>query len=496
VPALEELNPEKCYTGWNVLLATDKGINDIKDVFIFVEDSCRIEIRKTECDFNLNENESQIIKFLTDNPGSDPALLNAILNPAYMPVVQEESKQEDKEAVKTGKSQPSESYQSIRVSSDKLDILVNLVGELVTLQARLAQTVNEQNHSKLQAVSEEIERITWDLRDNALNIRMMPVGGTFTKFKRLIRDLSQELGKEVELVIEGAETELDKNVIEKLNDPLVHIIRNSIDHGIEMPEERLWKGKPAKGRLMLSAQHSGMHVLIKISDDGAGMNKETILNKAREKGLVAPDAELSEKEILNLIFAPGFSTAKEVTSVSGRGVGMDVVKRALDNLRGSIEVASTLGEGTSIVLKLPLTLAIIEGLLVDVSGDNFIIPLNLVEECLELTKEDVKKANGKQLARVRGELVPYISLREKFSIEGEPSEVQQIVVVVDDGRRTGFLVDKVIGEHQTVLKSLGKFYENVDGVSGATILGDGTVALILDVQRLVQLAIEMEKQIY
>ncbi|HKZ18400.1 MAG TPA: chemotaxis protein CheA, partial [Geobacteraceae bacterium] len=333
---------------------------------------------------------------------------------------------------------------------------------------------------------EEVERLTQELRDGTLNIRMMPIGATFSKFKRLVRDLSVDLGKEVELITEGASTELDKTVIERLNDPLVHIIRNSIDHGIESPDARERSGKARQGTVRLTAEHAGECVLITIEDDGAGLDREAIRSKAVEKRLIAENAELSDKELFALIFAAGFSTAKKITGVSGRGVGMDVVMQSIEALRGAIEISSRKGEGTIITIRLPLTLAIIESLLVKIGDESFVIPLSFVEECIELTREDRDRSHGKKLANVRGHLVPYVPLQERFALPGEAPDIQQVVITSVYGERVGLLVNTVVGEHQTVIKSLGRAYRNVRGVSGATILGDGTVALILDIPQLVK----------
>ncbi len=313
---------------------------------------------------------------------------------------------------------------------------------------------------------------------------MLPIATTFGRFKRLIRDLSQELGKEIEMSTEGGETELDKTVIDRLNDPLVHIIRNSIDHGIELPSVRETQGKPAKGTIRLSASYSGASVLVTVKDDGAGLDVEAIRQKAIEKGMLSPTAEPTKKELLPLIFAPGFSTAKTVSNVSGRGVGMDVVRKTIDMLRGTIDVESERGSGTSVTLKLPLTLAIIDGLLVKVCDNFFVLPLSTVEECIELIHKKDEPGNGNCLVNVRGELVPYIRLRETFGMGGGLPPVEQIIITEAGRGRIGFVVDRVVGEHQTVIKSLGKVYRNIDGISGATILGDGTVALILDTNRL------------
>jgi two-component system chemotaxis sensor kinase CheA len=339
-----------------------------------------------------------------------------------------------------------------------------------------------------------VERLISELRDTTLTMRMLPIGSTFSKFKRLVRDLSAELGKEIDLETSGADTELDKTVIEKLNDPLVHLIRNSIDHGIEMPEVRKASGKPSKGIVHLAAQHSGDSVLVTIRDDGAGLDKERIKAKAIERGLITPASELTDKEIFNLIFAPGFSTAQKVTSVSGRGVGMDVVKKAIEALRGTIDIDSTCGKGSVITLRIPLTLAIIETLLVRINQSFFVLPLSIVEECVELTRADVEATHGRHLANVRGELTPYIKLREQFAITDSQPDIEQIVILSVGGKRVGFVVDDVVGEHQTVIKTLGKLYRDVRGISGATILGDGTVALILDPGLLVEAVAAVEQE--
>ena len=298
----------------------------------------------------------------------------------------------------------------------------------------------------------------------------------------MVRDLSQELGKRIVLETHGEDTELDKTVIERLNDPLVHLLRNSIDHGIESPGERMARGKNPEGRIGLSAEHSGGEVLIRITDDGAGIDPERIRAKAVEKGIIAADALMSDKDALMLIFAPGFSTAEKITSVSGRGVGMDVVKRNIDALRGRICLESVPGQGTTISVRIPLTLAIIDGLQVQVEDSCFIMPLSAVEECVELIRTDKDRAD---LINLRGQMVPYVSLRRDFDIPGQAPKIQQVVVCNSQGQSVGIAVDRVIGEHQTVIKSLGKVYRDVRGISGATIKGDGSMALILDIAALV-----------
>jgi two-component system, chemotaxis family, sensor kinase CheA len=494
IPSLEDMNPELCYTYWDIVLTTDKGENSIKDVFIFVEDLAEITIEPAQEGKRLGEimiekgdvKKEDIEKVLKEKKPIGELLVEKGLvskDKVASALAEQTQVKEVKE-----KRQKDDAVSSIRVAADKLDKLVNLVGELVTVQARLTQKSSSEKDPDLTLIAEEVERLTEELRDTTMSIRMLPIGTTFSKFKRLVRDLSSELGKEIDLTTEGGETELDKTVIEKLNDPLVHIIRNSVDHGVESPEIRQSIGKPRQGMVHLSAKHSGAYVLVEITDDGAGLNKERIRAKAVERGLVAPDQDISDKDLYGLIFAAGFSTAKNVTSVSGRGVGMDVVKKTIDSLRGSIEVQSEEGEGTTISLKLPLTLAIIEGLLVEIGTHQFVLPLSAVEECVELTREDVEKTHGRHMANVRGSLIPYMRLREEFGIAGELPELEQIVITEIDRARMGFVVDHVIGQHQTVIKTLGKAYRNVEGISGATILGDGTVALIVDVARLQKMA--------
>ncbi|WP_298432472.1 chemotaxis protein CheA [Geobacter sp.] len=509
VPELEELNPESCHVYWDVILTTGRGIDAIRDVFIFIEDDCELAIDVIDDGGALDTagDYKKLGIILTERGDLTRQDMEAILakqkrfgellvEQGIVHPEKVESALVEQQHVKEVRKerQAQESASSIRVPAEKLDLLVNLVGELVTVQARLSQTAAGRGDALLVSIAEEVERLTNELRDTALNIRMLPIGTTFSKFRRLVRDLSVELGKDIEMTTDGAETELDKTVIEKLNDPLVHLIRNSIDHGIELPAERTAAGKPRQGTVHLAAVHSGDSVLITITDDGKGLDREAIRAKGVERGIIPATAELSDKEIYNLIFAPGFSTARTVTSVSGRGVGMDVVKKAIDALRGTIDLASERGKGTTITIKLPLTLAIIESLLVKIGDDCFVLPLSIVEECVELSREDVKNAHGRNLATVRDQIVPYVPLRERFMVRGEAPEIEQIVVTQVGGGRVGFVVDHVIGEHQTVIKSLGKMYKDVKGLSGATILGDGSVALILDIPHLVR-EVELEQAV-
>jgi two-component system chemotaxis sensor kinase CheA len=501
IPALEDMDSERCYTYWDCILTTSRDENAIRDIFIFVEEDSELRIEMIDESGGLLDDPAQkkLGEILVERGELTPEDMARVLegkkrfgellvesglaNPSQVEAALAEQ-QQVREVHQ--RRQNSDVASSIRVPSDKLDILVNLVGELVTVQARLSQTAAMKNDSHLTLIAEEVERLTSELRDSTLNIRMMPFGSTFGKFKRLVRDLSNDLGKEVEMITEGANTELDKTVIERLNDPLVHIIRNSIDHGIEAPEARQAAGKPRQGTVRLTAEHSGDCVFITIQDDGAGLDKDAIRAKAVEKRLIPESAELTDKELFGLIFAPGFSTAKKITGVSGRGVGMDVVKQAIEALRGAIEINSRKGEGTTISIRLPLTLAIIESLLVKIGGDRYVLPLSFVEECIVMTKKDMEDAHGKDLANVRGHMVPYIPLRTRFELADDAPDIQQVVITHIDGERIGLLVDTVIGEHQTVIKSLGRAYRDVHGISGATILGDGTVALILDIPQLVK----------
>ena len=509
IPFLDIMDSEVCYTAWDIILTTTQDKNAIRDVFIFVEDNCDLHIDVID-DSNqtdakpeykklgeilvergdLNANELKTVLDAQKRIGSllvDSGMVST--DQVQAALVEQQHIREMRL-----KRQASESTASIRVPAEKLDNLVNMVGELVTVQSRLSQLAARFNDLSLIQVAEEVERLTAELRDNTMSIRMLPIGATFSRFERLVRDLSTELGKDIVLNTEGAETELDKTVIEKLNDPLIHIIRNSIDHGIEMPEARKLAGKPEQGTVNLSAEHSGANVFIRISDDGAGFDVEAIRTKAVEKGMIAPDAVLSEKEIFSLTLTPGFSMAKNITNVSGRGVGMDVVKKGIDALQGTIEMVSKKGFGTTITLKLPLTMAIIDGLLVQIEDVHYIMPLAAIEECVELTREDVAGAHGKHIARIRGEIVPYIRLREMFMHGGIAPAIEQIVTARIDDVRVGFVVDQVVGQHQTVIKSMSRMYRDIEHVSGATILGDGNVALILDLPKLAQHAEMIEKQ--
>ena len=378
---------------------------------------------------------------------------------------------------------------SIRVSVEKVDQLINLVGELVITQAMLAQSASQMDEAvmaQLQNGLNQLDRNTRDIQEAVMSVRMLPISFVFSRFPRVVRDVASKLNKKVQLKTLGESTELDKSLIEKISDPLTHLIRNSLDHGIEMPEKRLAAGKPEQGTITLNAFHQGGSIVIEVADDGGGLNRGKILNKAKERGLQVSE-EMSDQQVWMLIFEAGFSTADVVTDVSGRGVGMDVVKRNIADMGGRVELDSAEGLGTRTTIRLPLTLAILDGLSVAVAGQTFIIPLGSIVESLQITAENLKTVSGEgRLLRVRGEYLPVVALHEVFKIKPAESELSQgIVVIIEaEGKKTALLVDELLGQHQVVIKSLESNFRKVPGMSGATIMGDGKVALILDVAAL------------
>ncbi len=374
----------------------------------------------------------------------------------------------------------------IRVQADKLDHLINLVGELVIAGASISLLAQRAGNVALQESASSVSRLVDEIRGSALQLRMIPIGETFSRFKRVVHDLSHELNKEIELVISGAETELDKTVIERISDPLMHLVRNAMDHGIEPANRRAALGKPEKGTVRLNAFHDSGSIVIEVSDNGAGLSREKILKRAIERGVVSPDQELSDREIHNLVFEAGFSTAEKVTNLSGRGVGLDVVRRNVEALRGTAEIESREGAGTTVKLRLPLTLAIIDGFLMGVGSASYVVPLDMVVECVEL--DDRCTARGHNYIDLRGEVLPFLRLRDQFREAGKANRRENIVVVQYAGRKAGLVVDRLMGEYQAVIRPLGKIFSNLQGISGTTILGSGEVALILDVPALVQLA--------
>ncbi len=469
LPALEDLDAEACHLGWELMLSTEQPRSAIEDVFMFVSDDTELEI--------------EALSTGTVAPPPVVAQVQAAMA-ASIPVP--EKKAVEAEAPK--------SAGSLRVQAERLDELMDRVGELVIAQARLSQLAWSGNDINMKSVAEEIERLVSELRDTTMGIRMVPLGQLFGRFRRLIHDLSRDLGKTVELVTSGEETELDKTMIERLADPLVHLIRNSIDHGLEMPDARIAAGKPAAGTIRLTARHSGAEVLVSVSDDGKGLDAARIRAKAEEQGLIAPDAKLTDHELHQLLFAPGFSTAKEISAISGRGVGMDVVKRTIEGLRGTIDIGTRPGRGTEVTLRLPLTLAIIDGLLVRIGQGRYAIPLSAVEECVELSAAKDESSQGRSFLSIRGDLVPFLRLRELLDTGTAPDPYQKVVIVSSGETRVGLVVDQIIGNHQTVIKSLSKLHADIETFSGATILGDGTVALIFDIGHLVEVGQAREER--
>ncbi len=465
IPELERLDPELCYLRWDIVLTTAQSEDAVRDVFIFVEDGAEISIERVKA-----EKKRPLGEILVDSGRAAQADVRAALA--------------EQEHVATTLRKTDAGGASIRVAAEKIDGLMNVVGELVTVDARVTQLAASSGDPELLFVAEELERLTQKLRDSAMGMRMLPIGSSFGRLRRLVHDLGRELGKDVEMVTEGGETELDKTVIEQMNDVFVHVIRNAIDHGIEPAAQRIAAGKPVRGTIRISAVHSGVHVLLRVEDDGAGLDAERIYAKAVEKGLIAAGTELSEQEIYALVLQPGFSTADRVTEVSGRGVGMDVVYRVVSSLRGSVEISGRKGVGAAIALRLPLTLAIIDGLLVHVAGEHFVVPQANVIECMEAQRHEIDRGGRRTLVALRGELIPYVDLRRHFRLGGEMPPLVQVMIAEGQRGRFGIVVDRVIGDHQTVIKPLGRLYGGAGVFSGATILGDGSVVLVLDVERL------------
>jgi two-component system chemotaxis sensor kinase CheA len=452
VPPLGQLDPSQSYLTWTVELITQKTLGNIESVFIFADDA-----------------ELSIKALLEQSPetaATRPAEHAAIATPQNQ---------------KTETPRGDTSGDSVRVSSGKLDQILDQLGELVIAQARLGQISSQLHAPELETLVEDVERLVTSLRDSTLSVRMLPIEMVFGKFRRVVRDLSAELGKDVVLETVGGETEIDKNVLDRLSEPLVHMIRNSIDHGIESAEGRQSVGKPAQGRLRLSARQETGEIWISIQDDGKGLNAQAIRRKAIERGLLDANDVVPDSELHQLIFAPGFSTAEAVTSVSGRGVGMDAVLSTVTALRGSVEVQSRPGLGTSVTLRLPLTLAIIDGLLVRLGGSNYVIPLSSVEECVEFDATEKARESGRTMLQIREHLVPFLDLADVFNQPSSQELRRRVIIVKSGGARVGLVVDDILGQHQTVIKPLGPYHAGVSGFSGATILGDGSVALIADV---------------
>lgn len=525
MPAVAAMDPESCYLGFEIRFQTRGSKADIERVFEFCREDCTLNIlppRSKVSEYvalieSLPEDKLRLGEILVRCGALTQAELEQGLGwqgeiarrfadesreagkPKSPPIgeILVEQKSIQKEIVEAAaqkqtivSEKKAVEARTIRVQADKLDQLIDLVGELVIAGASANLLAQKSAKIDLIESTSVLSRLVENIRDSALQLRMVQIGETFHRFNRVVRDVSKELGKEIELVINGAETELDKTVVEKIGDPLMHLVRNSLDHGIEPAELRVARGKPACGRVTLNARHDSGNVVIEISDDGGGLNKEKIAAKALERGVIQPGQTLSEAEIVNLIFEPGFSTVEHVSNLSGRGVGMDVVKRNILALRGTVEVASVDGRGATFTIRLPLTLAIIDGFLTSVDKASYVIPLDMVVECIELAADSADRT----YINLRGEVLPFVRLREWFEVAGDPPPRENVVVVQCAGRKAGIVVDQLLGEFQTVIKPLGSLFRNMRGIGGSTILGSGEVALILDVQALVNRCVKREEQ--
>lgn len=489
MPVLADFDPEVCYFGFEVRLRSAATQQDIENVFAFCRDDCDLHILapdSTPAD-DLPLPPAQLpVPSAPEITSQDPLALQHEAAPADQhPPTEGNAARKNVSHEKRGAD-----TRLIRVQADKLDQLIDLVGELVIAGASASLLARKSGQPHLMEANSVLSRLVEDIRDSALQLRMVQIGETFNRFNRVVRDTSRELGKDIELVITGAETELDKSVVEKIGDPLMHLVRNAMDHGIEPAEVRLAAGKPARGRLELNAFHDSGSIIIEVLDDGGGINIERVEAKAIERGLIPAGHNLTDQDIVNLVFEAGFSTAESVSNLSGRGVGMDVVRRNIQALRGSVEVHTWPGQGSCFTIRLPLTLAIIDGFLTAVGPASYVIPLDSVVECLELKADDTRG----HMLNLRGEVLPFIRLRDFFQISGSSSARENVVVITAGGAKAGIVVDQLLGEFQTVIKPLGQLFRHLRGIGGSTILGSGEVALILDVQALAQLAIQRESK--
>ena len=513
MPDAVEMDPESCYLGFEIDFKSDADKQTIESVFEFVREDSVIHIlpphsmieHYVELIQKLPEDEKRLGEILVASGALTEHELELCLStqaeqpshPLGELLVEQHSVQKEivdsaLDKQKQVKEHKAVESKLVRVQADKLDALINLVGELVIAGAGANMLAQRRGDGPLQESTALISRLVEEIRDGALRLRMVQIGETFSRFQRVVRDVSKELGKDIELVITGAETELDKSVVEKIGDPLTHLVRNSMDHGIEAADVRAARGKPSRGKLMLNAYHDSGSIVIEVGDDGGGLNRDKILAKAIERGIVAPNVSLTDHEIDQLIFEAGFSTADTVSNLSGRGVGMDVVRRNIESLRGTVELDSVPGEGATVRIRLPLTLAIIDGFLVGVGDGAYVVPLETVLECVELSDTDRRALDQKSYVNLRGEVLPFVRLRDHFELIGNGSRRENIVVVQYGGHKAGLVVDQLMGEFQTVIKPLGKMFSRVKGLSGSTILGTGKVALILDVPSLIQQAATRE----
>ncbi|WP_018247229.1 chemotaxis protein CheA [Orenia marismortui] len=506
IPEIYEMDPEKCYLTFTLLIKTQVSIDRIKEVFIFIEFDNEIEIEEITENFDFDQGldisladkltgEILVEKgIITEDDVKDALEEQKKLGQILADSGKVSEKQIEKVVKEQKESRNVQEKSSIKVDTNKLEKLMNTMSELVISQAKVRELAFKEGghkNTELLTAFDEVEKWIKDLQEEIMKVRMVPIANTFMRFRRLVRDLSRKQGKEIVLDIRGKETELDKNIIEKIADPLKHMIRNAIDHGIELPAEREEAGKSKEGKITLNAYHKEGHIVIEISDDGQGLDKEKILEKAKKKGVVGQKDDLKDEEIYNLIFAPGFSTAQKITETSGRGVGMDVVRSNIEKLRGTVNISTRLGKGTTFKLKLPLTLAIIDGMVVKVGEETFIIPLNSIYEFIQPLKKDLKTVKGKgEVVKVRDEYITLTRLHKVFNLEAKATDPTKAIVVIvhDEGKKTCLLVDEIIGQQQAVVKSLEENYTYVEGMAGATILGNGSVAMILDIATVIKMA--------
>lgn len=475
LPSLAELNSEECYLSWSMELESTASECALQEVFMFLDNDSSYDVQKVE----NAASDADSINAASSACEAVPASIRSV---ETLPAEDRRNHQERRST--SPQSRNSAENETVRVDRQRLDELINQIGELVIGASMVEQELLSVAGGRGLESMSALGKIVRDLQEMSLGLRMVPIAATFQKMNRVIRDVAKKVGKQINFITEGDETELDKTVVDQISDPLVHMVRNSADHGIELPEDRLAAGKPAEGQVTLRAYQQGGNIYIELIDDGRGLDRKRILEKAIERGLVGSDANLSDAEICNLIFQPGFSTAKEVTDVSGRGVGMDVVRRNVEALQGSVSVKSVDGQGSTITVRLPLTLAILDGLLVRLSNEVFVIPLLSVIESICIRASDVKRIVGVgEVIMLRGEVVPLLRLHRLLNIS-ESADVQEqglLVIVEDQGRRMALKVDELLGQQQVVIKNLETNFRKVPGVAGATILGDGRVALILDV---------------
>ena len=506
LPPAAQFDPESCYLGFELLLRSTADEKAIVDAFEFVRDDCRLHLLPPHAPITayvgllaaLPESPERAADLLRQVGALTADELEAVRTwhlrePEAAPQAAEAAgapgaARATASAAQRTQARAGEAVRSIRIPADKLDRLITLVGELVIAGSASSTLARARGDVPLREAAATVDSLVEEIREEALKLRMVQVGETFHRFDRVVRDVSRELGKEIALQISGGETELDKSMVEQINDPLTHLVRNAIDHGIEDRQTRLLAGKPAQGEVRLHAYHDSGQVVIEVSDDGRGLDRAKLLKKGRERGLVAADETPTDQEIMALIFEPGFSTAAKVTNLSGRGVGMDVVRRNIHDLRGSVALASVPGQGTTVIIRLPLTLAIIDGFLVKAGNNSYVVPLNTVFECIELPAAYRERPVGGDFINLRGQVLPLLRLRDAFKLGGHPTGRQNVVVLNNGGQRAGLVVDQLLGERQTVIKPLGKMFASVPGIGGSTVLGTGEVALILDVPTLVQRA--------